>query len=77
MGDHRATRGRVFTGAPVVVKWHNIAEWCNGNTADFESVIPGSNPGPAAIDGATGPVESPYPARELTGRRSLGFHRSC
>lgn len=24
--------------------------WCNGNTADFGSVIPGSNPGGSTID---------------------------
>ena len=26
----------------------DIAEWCNGNTNDSDSFIPGSNPGSAA-----------------------------
>lgn len=26
---------------------HSIALWCNGNTEDFGSFIPGSNPGGA------------------------------
>lgn len=35
------------------------AEWCNGNTADFGSVVPGSNPGSAAtLNSATAAMPS-------------------
>ncbi len=36
---------QVLPGQPV------IGEWCNGNTTDFDSVVPGSSPGSSANNG--------------------------
>lgn len=62
----------------------NIAEWCNGSTADSDSVCLGSNPGTAANPGLRAAALSPGFLRGVaqfgralrSGRRSRRF-KSC
>lgn len=40
---------KVKTPVRIRIALQNIASWCNGNTGDFDSLIPGSSPGEATL----------------------------